>query len=145
MAWLWLKYYIEKLKHVKKKKNLFLTFTKGLLTRGFTVLNLLAMVSVSIVLDTLPCYCVHRAGYTTIFGPPHPNVLFSDRLLPYPRQLAGLDFTLALGTEGWSYSDKCRQNISACRKQTSACMPPVCLFYSFSIPTWILSQSNLLS
>lgn len=45
-------------------------------------------------------FCVHRAGHTTIFGPPHPNVLFSDRLLPYPRQLAGLDFTLALGTEG---------------------------------------------
>lgn len=98
MAWLWLKYYIEKLKHVKNP--FFFTFTKGLLTRGFTVFNLLAMVSVSIVLDTLPCYCVHRAGYMTIFGPLHPDVLFNDRLLPCPRQLAGLDFTLALGTEG---------------------------------------------
>lgn len=93
-------HWLANLASFRSSKISYFFITKGLLTRGFTVFNLLAMVSVSIVLDTLPCYCVHRAGYTTIFGPPHPNVLFSDRLLPYPRQLAGLDFTLALGTEG---------------------------------------------
>lgn len=96
----------------------FPTFTKGLLTRGLTVLSLLAIVAVSTVDATS--------------GQPHPTVLYNAWLLPYPEWLADLDCTRALGTERSSYNDKRRQNTSACKKQISARMLPVALLLLFN-------------